>query len=112
VATREGSAAGVPLRVAAWRRRFWNPAVAVAGLSPLRPHDLRHPAVALWIAAGANPLEVSRRTGHTSTAFTLDRYGHLFPDVDQSVAHRLEGLISDGRKTDEIQNPAGATNHR
>lgn len=94
---------GGPLRVPAWRRRFWNPAVAAAGLAPLRPHDLRHTAVALWIASGANPLEVSRRAGHTSTSFTLDRYGHLFPDVDQSVAERLEALISDGRKTDEVR---------
>ena len=37
--------------------------------------DLRHTAVALWIAAGANPKEVSVRAGHTSVAFTLDRYG-------------------------------------
>jgi hypothetical protein len=30
----------------------------------------------MWITTGANPLEVSRRAGHTSVAFTLDRYGH------------------------------------
>ena len=71
---------GGPLRVPSWRRRHWAPAVAAAGLEPLRPHDLRHTAVALWIASGANPLEVSRRAGHTSTSFTQDRYGHLFPE--------------------------------
>ena len=53
-------------------------------------------------ASGANPLEVSRRAGHSSTSFTLDRYGHLFPEADQSVADRLELLIADGRKTDEV----------
>ena len=83
---------GGPLRVASWRRRVWNPAVEAAELGKLRPHDLRHTAVALWIAAGANPLEVSRRAGHTSTAFTQDRYGHLFPEADQSVADKLEDL--------------------
>lgn len=83
---------GGPLRARGWRRRFWNPAVASAGLAPLRPHDLRHTAVALWIAAGANPLEVSRRAGHTSTSFTQDRYGHLFLEADATVAERLEGL--------------------
>jgi integrase len=85
---------GGPLRVPAWRRRQWAPAVEVAGLSPLRPHDLRHTAVALWIASGANPLEVSRRAGHTSTSFTLDRYGHLFPEADSALADRLEELIA------------------
>jgi integrase len=83
---------GGPLRVPAWRRRQWRPAVELAGLQPLRPHDLRHTAVALWIAAGASPLEVSRRAGHTSVSFTLDRYGHLFPEADATVADKLEEL--------------------
>ncbi len=83
---------GGPLRVPQWRRRQWKQGVATADLAPLRPHDLRHTAVALWIAAGANPLEVSRRAGHTSVSFTLDRYGHLFPEADASVADRLEEL--------------------
>jgi integrase len=39
-------------------------------------HDLRHTAVALWIAAGATPKEVTVRAGHTSVRFTLDRDGH------------------------------------
>lgn len=65
-----------------------------AGLNPLRPHDLRHTAVALWIAAGANVLEVSRRPGHTSTSFTLDRYGHLFPEADDALSDRLEVLYA------------------
>ena len=92
---------GGPLRVPAWRRRQWIPAVERARLhrfgrttsaTLLRPHDLRHTAVALWIASGASPLEVSRRAGHTSPRFTLDRYGHLFPEADQTVAERLEVL--------------------
>jgi integrase len=85
---------GGPLRVPVWRRRKWAPAVDAAVLKPLRPHDLRHTAVALWIASGASPLELSRRAGHTSVSFTLDRYGHLFPEADIAVADRLEALIS------------------
>jgi hypothetical protein len=46
----------------------------------LRIHDLRHTAVALWIAAGANLKEVSARGGYASVRFTLDRYGHLYPE--------------------------------
>jgi len=85
---------GGPLRVPTWRRRAWKPAVEKAELTPLRPHDLRHTAVALWIASGANPLEVSRRAGHTSTSFTQDRYGHLFPEADSELAERLEAFAS------------------
>jgi integrase len=50
------------------------PATRAAGLQGLRIHDLRHTAVALWIAAGATPMEVAVR-GHTSVSFTVDRYG-------------------------------------
>ncbi len=46
---------GGVLRTSNFRVKVWLPAVRVAGLAPLRPHDLRHTAVALWIAAGANP---------------------------------------------------------
>ena len=40
------------------------------GLEGLRIHDLRHTAVALWIAAGAGPKDVATRAGHTSVSFT------------------------------------------
>jgi integrase len=46
---------GGVLRASNFRTKVWLPAVRAAGLAPLRPHDLRHTAVALWIAAGANP---------------------------------------------------------
>jgi integrase len=72
--------------------------VRAAGLAPLRPHDLRHTAVALWIAAGANPKEVSVRAGHTSVSFTLDRYGHLFPGHDAELRDRLDAMHAEGLK--------------
>jgi len=80
------------LRLATFRHRIWRPATGVAGLGGLRIHDLRHTAVALWIAAGANPKEVAARAGHTSVSFTLDRYGHLYPDADQALRDRLDAL--------------------
>jgi hypothetical protein len=48
----------------------------------------------MWIATGANPLEVSRLAGHTSVAFTLDRYGHLFPEADDALGERLDALFT------------------
>jgi integrase len=87
-----GAPQGGTIRAASWRRRFWHPAVKKAGLSPLRPYDLRHTAIAFWIRAGGNTLEISRRAGHSSVAFTLDRYGHLFPEADTELSERLSGL--------------------
>ena len=42
-------------------------------------------------AAGEDPSEISRRAGHSSVAFTYDRYGHLFPEVDRAGA-KLDDL--------------------
>jgi len=81
-----------------WRRRFWAPALAEAGLGHVRPHDLRHTAVALWIAAGANPKEVAVRAGHTSVSFTLDRYGHLFPGSEDVLNDSLDALVERARQ--------------
>jgi len=36
---------------------------------------------------------VSRRAGHTSTSFTQDRYGHLFPASEDEFAERLARLV-------------------
>jgi integrase len=55
-------------------------------------HDLRHTAVALWIAAGANPKQIAARAGHTSVSVVLDRYGHLLPRHDDQLMDALEEL--------------------
>ena len=43
----------------------------------------------MWIDAGADIKLVATRAGHSSVAFTLDRYGHLYPDADPLLADRL-----------------------
>jgi hypothetical protein len=88
---------GGPLRVIALRARIWRPATRNAGLDGLRIHDLRHTAVALWIV-GATPMEVAARVGHTSVSFTLDRYGHLYPESDAALRDRLDTLYSAGQR--------------
>jgi hypothetical protein len=59
---------GGPLRVPSFRARFWVPATKAAGLQGLRIHDLRHTAVALWIAAGATPKESPCASGTPRSA--------------------------------------------
>jgi integrase len=89
---------GGPLVHSNWRRRFWVPAVANAGLMPLRVHDLRHTSVALAIAAGAHPAEIQAQLGHTSIKTTLDEYGHILPSAQRQVAERLETVRSTARR--------------
>jgi integrase len=91
---------GGPLRVTAFRARVWRPATKAAGLDGLRIHDLRHTAVALWVAAGASPKEVAALAGHTSVSFTLDRYGHLYPDSYATLRDRLDAMHSSAQERD------------
>ena len=85
--------AGGYLRAGQFRRRFWRPAIERAGLAPLRPHDLRHTAVSLWIAAQASPNEIATWAGHSSVATVLDRYGHLLPGHEERVTDALSELF-------------------
>ncbi len=84
---------GGALRRAGFRRSWWRPAITTAGLAGLKFHELRHTFVALWVAAGADPKEVSIRAGHSSVAFTLDRYGHLYQDTEDDIPERLDALL-------------------
>ena len=83
---------GGPLGHRVFRRRLWSPAIERAGLTGFRIHDLRHTAVALWIAAGASVNEIARRAGHTSVVTVLDRYGHLLPGSEDKVTAALDAM--------------------
>lgn len=80
---------GSVLRVQNFRRRGFDRATASVGLPGLVPHELRHTAASLAIAAGASIKGVQAILGHASATLTLDRYGHLFPDELDAVAERL-----------------------
>ena len=86
---------GEPMRRSNFRRRVWGRAIRKVGLEGVRFHDLRHTAVALAIAQGTHPKAIQERLGHSSIRMTLDRYGHLFPTLDEEVATGLEKAFRD-----------------
>ncbi|MDJ1115402.1 tyrosine-type recombinase/integrase [Microbacterium dauci] len=58
---------------------------AVDGLpAGFRIHDLRHYFASLLIAAGLDIKTVQARLRHASAKTTLDTYGHMWPDRDES----------------------------
>jgi integrase len=58
----------------------------VPGLPPgFRFHDLRHYFASLLIASGSDVKVVQARLRHASAKTTLDTYGHLWPDTDDST---------------------------
>jgi integrase len=81
---------GGVLRVGNFRRNCFDKAATGAGLEGLVPHELRHTAASLAIAAGASVKGVQAMLGHSSATLTLDRYGHLFGDELDSIADRLD----------------------
>ena len=64
-----------------------------AALPRIRFHDLRHTHVAHLISANIDALTISRRLGHASVAFTLDRYGHLFDQAGAGAADAVMRLL-------------------
>jgi len=59
-----------------------------------RFHDLRHYYASLLIASGADVKIVQHRVRHASAATTLDTYGHLWPDTDESTRTAVERVMS------------------
>ena len=64
-------------------------AVIESGVPRTTPHDLRHTAASLAVAAGANVEAVQKMLGRASTAMTLDIYADLFDDDLEAVATAL-----------------------
>lgn len=87
------NAHGRPMNRPSFAGNVWKPALASASIAPgLRIHDLRHTAVALAILSGAHPKTIQARMGHATIGVTLDRYGHLFPEMDGGLADDLDRL--------------------
>lgn len=59
-----------------------------------RFHDLRHTCASLLIAQGAHPKEIQERLGHSTIRITFDRYGHLFPSLDERLRDGLDELYA------------------
>ena len=87
------SAERTPMDADNFRHREFPKALRRAGLRRMRFHDLRHTYASLLIAQGAHPKYIQAQLGHASIQTTLDRYGHLMPDVHQAEARKLDRLV-------------------
>ena len=66
---------------------------AIAAPDEVNFHTLRHTGASQLILAGVDVMTVSRRLGHTSTAFTMDVYGHLVAGQQDAAAEALDDLL-------------------
>jgi len=84
---------GTPLDADNFRHREFPAALQRAELRQIRFHDLRHTYTSLLIARGAHPKYIQAQLGHASIQTTLDRYGHLMPQLHQGEAQKLDQLV-------------------
>jgi integrase len=69
-------------------------------------HDLRHYLASLLIASGADIKTVQARMRHASAKTTLDVYGHLWPDADESTRLAIDAVIT--KRVDSAKTAADA----
>lgn len=75
-----------------WRSRVWTEAIRGTEFTVMKltPHDLRHTAASMAIAAGAEVLVVQTMLGHSSATETLNTYSHLWPDRLDSITAAVD----------------------
>jgi integrase len=73
--------------------RDWIRTAKARGLPRVMFHALRHSHVSALIAAGLDPVSISRRIGHGSAAVTLAVYSHLFRQTDQAAADAIDAVM-------------------
>jgi len=83
------SRAGTYMETTNLIRRHWRKVLGRAGLPSMRPHDLRHSAVSLLLAAGVPPHVVQAIVGHADARVTMAVYAHSRQE-DEAAA--LAGL--------------------
>lgn len=56
----------------------------------------------MLIAQGAHPKEIQERLGHSTIRLTFDRYGHLFPGLDERLRDGLEAGYRAAHEAPEV----------
>lgn len=86
---------GGPLDGPNLAHRTLKPILKAASLpTRFRWYDCRHTCATLLLAAGENPKVVSERLGHSTVAFTLDRYGHVLPGMQSRASETLDRILN------------------
>ena len=72
-----------------------------------RFHDLRHYYASLLIAAGLDVKVVQARMRHKNATTTLNTYGHLWPDKDETARSAVAAAMTNGR-SESLLSPEGS----
>lgn len=84
---------GAPVNPGGNITRSFDRIVKRAGLRRIRVHDLRHTHATLLLSMGVPVKVVSERLGHSSSAFTMDVYASVLPDMQDAAAGAADDLL-------------------
>jgi integrase len=59
----------------------------------IRFHDLRHSTATILLAQGVSPKYISELLGHSQVSFTMQTYAHVLPEVQRSVATKMDEIL-------------------
>ncbi len=71
----------------------WFARIAKRAGVPISFHGLRHTHVTDLLRANVHPKVASERAGHSSVGFTLDRYSHVVPGLQEEAAMRIDAAL-------------------
>lgn len=86
---------GKPLEAQNVLNRSFKPLLELAGLLPIRFHDLRHTCLSLLAERGEPIRDLQALAGHASAAFTLQRYTHHYGTSADRTARAMDSILPD-----------------
>lgn len=84
---------GLPIDVANFVSRIWNPLLDHLGLTRRRPYQMRHTAATLWLASGENPEWIARQLGHSTTEMLFRVYSRYVPNLTRRDGSAFERML-------------------
>lgn len=75
------------------QHRWWKKAAAVAKVTPIRFHDLRHSTATFLIASGEPANVVAEILGHRDASITMRVYSHVLAPMREHAASTLNSIL-------------------
>jgi integrase len=85
---------GGPMNHSHFTRRSFKPLLKRAGIPDTNFHAAtRHTCCCLLLMAGINPKAISLQLGHSSVAFTLQKYAHYMPGMGEAASGAMDDAL-------------------
>jgi integrase len=88
-------------------KKIFHRLLAEAGIRRIRLYDLPHTAATMGVAAGVSVKAISDQLGHSSISFTLERYSHVLPSIQDEAAARVERMLMGVASTAAVSTSPG-----